>query len=422
MAASLKAMAEDKSNPHVKKTTQFQADPTVVQERPGFNKRDYSAPDVVSQIEGFARSYEQKIFVPAWVVWVGDDGEIIVLEGHLRRRGALLAIERGASVPFVDCVQFRGTWAEAIRLMLLSQEGLKFKPLEYALGVLDLKNEGLSNADIATQIGRTAARVEQYLLLASAGDEIHELVRNGQVEADTAIIALRTHKENALAVLTGTLEEVKGQGGTKVTRKALSGPSLPPKVLTSVMGSLQSAISALDQATRVKLAEWESLPAEQLKGKKIEVDAESLLALLKAQQEIDEVRQKREEAAAAKVAASAQQQLSIDTPDSEPQSSGEAPAQPASADAPPARVFTDGEVERMKVFAGATFRNGAQVRTIVATYTQRDAAKLAGVPLGEMRTTWSMTGNPVEVAAAKAHPEVVLVASSLSGADFQPRS
>jgi len=419
MAASLKAMAEDKANPYVKKTTQFQADPKVVQERPGFNKRDYSAPDVVSQIEGFARSYENKVFVPAWVVWVNQDGTILVLEGHLRRRGVLLAIQRGASIPFVDCVQFRGTWAEAIRLMLLSQEGLKFKPLEYALGVLDYKNEGLSNAEIANEIGRTPARVEQLLLLATSGDEIHELVRNGQVEADTAIIALRTHKENALSVLTGTLQEVKEQGGKKVTRKSLSGPSLPPKVLTSVMGSLQSAIGALDQATRVKLAEWELLPAEQLKGKKIEVDAESLLALIKAQQEIDELRQKREEAAAAKATASAQQPLSIEPPESDSEFSGDAPVELASVDAP---AFTNEEVASMKVFAGVTMRSGVHVRTIVATYTQRDAAKLAGVPLGEMRTRWSMTGNPAEVTAAKAHPGVVLVASSLSSADFKPRS
>lgn len=404
MAASLKALAEDKDNKDVKKKTIFQANPLVVQEKPGFNKRNYADPDTEQQIESFAQSYAAGTFVPAWVVWVNEDGSIIVLEGHLRRRGSYRAIQRGASIPFVDMVPFTGTWAEAIQLMLLSQEGLKFKPLEFALGILDLKAEGLTNPEIALSVKRTPARVEQLLLLASAGEDLHELVRSGKVEAEAAIIAIRDHRENAAAFLTGKLKEVKDQGGKKVTRSALKGPSLPPKVLTTVIGSLESVVGRLSGDTRIKLAEYESHTPEQLKGKTIEIDVESLLELLKAQGQVNDVKAKRDAAAATQKAAESQQQLDM--------GEGEvAPAEPAQ--------LSEEQLSALRVYGGALERDGTKVRAVVATYTQKDAARLLGVPLSVVRAAWVETTNAKEVTAAKSYPEKVLVASSLNGADFK---
>ncbi|KPY55713.1 hypothetical protein [Pseudomonas amygdali] len=410
MAASLKALAEDKDNKDVKKKTIFQANPLVVQEKPGFNKRNYADPETEQQIEAFAQSYAAGTFVPAWVVWVNEDGSIIVLEGHLRRRGSHRAIERGASIPFVDMVPFTGTWAEAIQLMLLSQEGLKFKPLEFALGILDLKAEGLTNPEIAASVKRTPARVEQLLLLATAGDEVHELVRSGKVEAEAAILAIRDHRENAAAFLTGKLQEVKDQGGKKVTRSALKGPSLPPKVLTTVIGSLESVVSRLSAPARIKLAEYESQTPEQLKGKTIEIDVESLLELVRAQGEVVEVKAKRDAAAAANKLADSQQTLEIDS-----EAGG-------SAAVPETATLSAEQLQALRVYGGAVDRAGVQVRAIVATYTQKDAAKLVGVPLSKIRAMWAETSNPKEVDAAKASPEQVLVATSLNGADFAVRS
>jgi len=417
-ATSLKAMAEDKENQDVKKKTIFQANPLVVKEKSGFNKRNYASPKVEAQIESFAQSYAANVFVPAWVVWVNDDGSILVLEGHLRRRGCHRAIERGAVIPFVDLVPFQGTWSQAIQLMLLSQDGLPFEIIEYAMGVLDLKNEGHSNQEIAPMVKRTPARVEQLLLLATASPEVHALVRSGMVEAEAAIIAIREHRENAAAALQGMVTEVLEQGGKKVNRSTMRGPSLPPKVLSTVIGSLESVVGRLDGSTRLKLAEYESLTPEELKGKTIEIDVESLLELVKAQGEVIDVKAKRDAAASARKAADSQQSLLIDGDAGAAGTVDDAKGAEAGQELAPIQLSPE-QYEALRVFGGVTERQGVKVRTIVATFTQKDAAKLVGLPLSQLRAFWTTTDDLAEVEAAKAHPEKVLVASSISGADFK---
>lgn len=422
-ATSLKAMAEDKANSDVKKKTTFQANPLRVNEKQGFNKRNYVDPEVEAQIESFAQSYIASVFVPAWVVWVGDDGEIIVLEGHLRRRGCLRAIERGADIPFVDCVQFKGTWSEAIQLMLLSQAGLKFKPLEFALGVLDLKNEGHDNAEIALMVRRTPARIEQLLLLATAHADVHELVRSGKVDAEAAIISIRDHRDNAAAALQGLHTEAQSQGKNRVTRSAVRGPSLPPKVMSSVIVSLESAVGRFSNQTRLKLAEFEGLTAEQLKGKTLEVDVESLLELIKAQGEILEVRAKRDAAAAARVAAGAQQHLDMDAQQHEEAVGGATDSQETGESNEPALAIDEPqlspeELAALRVFGGTLTVQGVQVRALVATYTQKDAAKLTGLTVAEIRGLWTQTSDEAEIRAAHKHPQKVVAASSMSSDDY----
>lgn len=329
MATSLKGMAADPSVAGVKKTDLFRVDPRLLHEEEGFNLRDYDDPDVVAHIEGFAESYASGRYVPPLVVRTTVDGRIVPVEGHCRRRGALLAIERGAELTFVDCLSFKGGDSEQIEVMLRSAEGLKLKPLEVALGYLRLSRMGHTNAKIAEVMRKTPARVEQMLLLATANHDVHELVRAGTVTADAAIEAIREHRENAGAFLAGKVEEAKGQGKAKVTRGIMRGPSLPPKVLTTVVGSLEAMVRRLDPATRQKLAELEGLEPVQLEGKKIEVDAAALLELVKAHVAVDEVKAKREAAAAAAVAAASQQGLSMD---------GEGQGDAGTADA----VATDG--------------------------------------------------------------------------------
>ncbi len=103
---SLKAMAADPSDSQVKKTDLWKVDPRRLTEIDGFNLRDYDDPDVIAQIEAFADAYANGRYVPPLIVWVDDQGNISPVEGHLRRRGAMLCIERGHDLPFVECVNF----------------------------------------------------------------------------------------------------------------------------------------------------------------------------------------------------------------------------------------------------------------------------------------------------------------------------
>lgn len=73
----------------------------------------------------------------------------------------------------------------------------------------------------------------------------------------------------------------------------------------------------------------------------------------------------------------------------------------------------------MKVFGGIIFRNGKQVRAIVATTSQKRAAELVGVSLSELRDYWSVTGNDIEMQTACSEPGRVFVASTIMGNDFK---
>lgn len=310
---SLKAQAENKVE-GVKKKTTFQVDPRILQEEEGFNLRDYDDPEVMAQIEAFAHSYLNGHYVPPLVVRVREDGSISPVEGHLRRHGAMLAIKRGAPLPFVDCEEFKGDEKECNSLMLRAAEGLKLKPLKKALGYLRLKEQGMSNAEIADDQKVTPARVEQLLLLAEAGPVVHQLVREDKVAAEAAIEALRVHGNKTAEFLMGKHKEATERGEKKVTRSTLKDWVPAPKVVSGLMGSVQTVVSALDKGTLTMLAKYEDMNPEQLKaeldGKKVEIDAAALLELIKANGAVADAKKAKDtKEAQAKAKAS---QMSID--------------------------------------------------------------------------------------------------------------
>jgi ParB family chromosome partitioning protein len=308
---SLKALAEDKSVEGVSKTTYFKVNPLLLHEEEGFNLRDYDDPEVIEYINGFADAYESGDYVPPLAVRTDEDGRIIVVEGHCRRRGALIAIERGAALNSVDAVPFKGNDVERTELMLRSGDSLKLKPLGVALGYLRLSRMGHSNSVIAKRMRKTSSHVEQMLLLATANHDVHKLVREGGVSATAAIEAVREYGERAGEFLQGKLSEAVGRGKKSVTRGAVKGWMPPRKVVSSVIGTVESVVSKLDNATRVRLAELENAEPARLEGQKIEVDAASFLELVKAHGAVADAKASKDQADAAAKQSASQQSLEI---------------------------------------------------------------------------------------------------------------
>lgn len=307
MAASLKSMAADANNPGVKKTDLYRVDPRLLQEQPDFNLRDYDDPDVIAHIEGFANSYAQGLYVPPLVVRTDETGRVLVIEGHCRRHGALLAIERGADLAFVDCIPFRGNDVERTEIMLRSAEGLKLKPLNIALGYLRLIRMGHTKAMVAERMNKTTAHVEQMLVLANANSDVHRLVRDGKVAPYAAIEAVRQHGERAGAFLAA---KVEAMGGDKpVTRSVIKEWVPPRKFVTSMHGALSSVVSSLDKTTRRQLAEFEKLHPEELQGKKVEVDAATFLELVKVHGAVADAKAAKEAAQESKKQQASQQSI-----------------------------------------------------------------------------------------------------------------
>lgn len=287
MAASLKSMAADSSNAAVKKTDIYRVDPRLLVEEEGFNLRDYSDPEVIEHIEKFAQSYANGAPVPPLVVRTDDDGQVVVVEGHCRRHGALLALKRGVALAYLDCLPFRGNDAARVEVMLRSAEGLKLKPLAIAMGYQRLINWGHSKSDIANRVNKTSSHVEQMLVLANANSDVHQLVRDGKVSAYAAIDAVREHGERAGAFLASKLHKT---GAKPVTRSAVKDWVPPRKIVSSMYGSINSVVATLDRAARRKIAELEKLDPAQLKGSKVEVDAAAFLSLVRAHEAAEGVK------------------------------------------------------------------------------------------------------------------------------------
>jgi len=307
---SLKRMAANGAMEGVKKTDLFKVDPRLLKEEAGFNLREYDDEDVQAHIEGFAISYLEGRYVPPILVRTEGD-QILIIEGHCRRRGAIRAIERGANGLLLAATEFRGSDAECVTVMMRSADGLPLKVLAQARGCLRLVRMGFSNAQVAKEIGRTPARVEQLLILATANVDVQQLVKSGQVSADAAIEAVRMYRGSAGEHLLTLLDLAKKDGKQRVTKGVLHPKPLPPRVVTKVVASVETLIAGFDRYTRRQLAEFEKMAPEQLQGRKVEVDAVALLALLDAGHQVADVRDKRASSGTASEAEASQQDLPI---------------------------------------------------------------------------------------------------------------
>lgn len=62
---------------------------------------------------------------------------------------------------------------------------------------------------------------------------------------------------------------------------------------------------------------------------------------------------------------------------------------------------------KLKVFGGWTYRNGKQVRAVVATTSQKKVAEITGDSLHHIRNSWCETANEQEVSDAMKCPETL---------------
>ena len=288
----LKSFTAEPQGQQNRKLYLYQVDPMLLHEEEGFNLRYYEDPKVVAHIEAFCESYMADRYVPPMMVRALADGRIVVIEGHCRRRGVQLAISRGAKIPLVSVIPFRGNDAERVEVMLRSAQGLKLEPLDIARGYLRLRQMGLKPAEIAASQGKTQARVEQLLTLATARGEVHDLVRAGSVSADMAIEAVRAHGEQAAAILSQKLEVAKQEGRQRVTKSVVRGRSASRKTVDAVFARVEYAMAQMPAALRKQAEALQAVPARERANQMIEVDVNVLVGLLGAAQEIETMKAK----------------------------------------------------------------------------------------------------------------------------------
>lgn len=210
--ASLKAAAEDKTNPSVSKVTSFAVDPRVLVVEPGFNARPLNMDHVAS----LSLALRSGAVFPPLEVRV-EDGQILIVDGHHRHAAALDAIKKDSDIKTLDCRHFRGNDVERVAHMITSAGGLPLTPLQLGVQYRKLIGFGWNEKQIADRVGKTMVHVKDMIVLAEANSDVHKAVNAGEVSGTTALEIVKEHGSKAGEVISQALQQAKAEGKTKVT-------------------------------------------------------------------------------------------------------------------------------------------------------------------------------------------------------------
>ncbi|MGF6599765.1 putative transcriptional regulator [Paraburkholderia sp. GAS448] len=227
---------------HLKKDNMYKIPVHRLEEEDGYNPRDYDSLESRAKIRAFADAYRAGHYVPP-VEFRVMNGRVLVVEGHQRRRGALLALEEGAQVEWLWGIPFTGNDADRDARLLTASDGLPLKPLEIAAVIQRMKNRGAGNREIAERIGRTPQAVEQYLVLARANSDVKAMVESGQADAQAAIGIVRRHGDDAARVLKTMQQEVQREAAAEAQAAPANGrpkTAKPAKVTVAAMKRLEA--------------------------------------------------------------------------------------------------------------------------------------------------------------------------------------
>ena len=266
----------------------------LLEEEEDFNQRDYGDPEVIAQIEEFATAYANGKFVPPPIVrFCTASQRLLMVEGHLRRRGLILANLRGAGIKQLECVPFRGNDADRVQLMINSAQGLPLKPVGIAKSYLKLLRMGNDVGEISRRLNRSVSHVEDMLVLATANTDVHLMVNNGTVLQTNAIIAVKKHGDGAGAFLAGELEKAKAQGKSKVTASSLKSWMPSEKLMRGIFETAQPLISSLGNDVMKIVAAAGPSNIAALKGRTLAVDAYAMAQFFMAIKEANDAKERR---------------------------------------------------------------------------------------------------------------------------------
>lgn len=232
MAFTLNNIASDKENSAAKRGDAIRALLSKIKIVNGFNERDFKREDVRLHIASIVSSLIANEPIPALVVWTNPEtGDIELVDGECRYWAYT---DFAGSYPdrfdgYVSVVPFQGTPAQRKALVAKSNSQLPLDPVQRGRVYLALRDEhGMTRQEIALDMNKSLAHVDQHLLLASGSKEVHAAVDAGVISATEAVKLVRDHGTDAPAELERLKEVARELGKDKVTAKVATPKKVAP--------------------------------------------------------------------------------------------------------------------------------------------------------------------------------------------------
>jgi hypothetical protein len=213
------------------------ANPYLLEEVPGWNRRDMTAQENKDHVRKLGLSMATKIRgtensrgVTDAVGFVFRDNRIKITSGHCRRAASLFSLEsldaNFSDVPLLAEAKDTSDYEVALG-QHTRNTGKEFNPIEKGAHYLYLRETfGKSDAEIAEDIGMTATHVGQcigYHNTFSSNEGIMALIRSGYVSVAFAVSVVAGQDggdmDAALEVLCGAVEIAKAEGAPKAMPK-----------------------------------------------------------------------------------------------------------------------------------------------------------------------------------------------------------
>jgi ParB/RepB/Spo0J family partition protein len=155
------------------------------------------------------------------------DGAVYIVDGERRTRAALLAIERGDTVPPISCISEPRGFTDTDRTLCLLEcnSGKPLTILEESRVIARLREiHELDEKDIAARTGRSRTHIKNCMSLLAVPEEIHRAIEKGKITASLVIDLITETKgdpDALLSLVRSALEKAKEKGKDSASRKDL---------------------------------------------------------------------------------------------------------------------------------------------------------------------------------------------------------